>query len=132
MASEYFEKSWRVACFGGFLFAREAVRRMLGSGMGDGESRSLLFTGASASLRGRPNFGAFNSAKGALRNLAEAMSKEYATEGIHVGHVVIDGGIAGEKMKQALPEQAQQEEHEGLIDLEGIAEAFWFLHAQPR
>ena len=72
MDADYFESTWRVCCFGGFLFGREAVRSMQDSG------GTLIFTGASASLRGRANFGAFNSAKGALRNLAQAMAKEYA------------------------------------------------------
>ncbi len=87
MEASYFEQSWRTVCFGGFLFGREAVRRMIKSGGG-----SLLFTGASASLRGRSGYGAFNSSKAGLRTLAQAMAKEYAADGIHVGHVVVDGG----------------------------------------
>ena len=92
MDADYFESTWRVCCFGGFLFGRQAVRSMGDSG------GTLIFTGASASLRGRANFGAFNSAKGALRNLAQAMAKEYAERGIHVGHIVIDGPINGDKI----------------------------------
>ena len=127
MTAEYFEQSWRVGCFGGFLFAREAVRRMLETGGG-----KLLFTGASASLRGRANFGAFNSAKGALRTLAQAMAKEYAEQRIHVGHVVIDGPIGGEKIIRRFPEYAAQKGEEGLINIEGIVDAFVFLYKQPR
>ena len=63
---------------------------------------TLIFTGASASLRGKSNFGAFNSAKGALRNLAQALAKEYAENSIHVSHVIVDGGLAGERIKQRL------------------------------
>ena len=74
MEAEFFEQSWRVCTYGGFLFGREAVRHMTANNQGG----TLLFTGASASLRGRANFGAFNSSKGALRNLAMAMAKEYA------------------------------------------------------
>ena len=85
MDADYFESSWRVCCFGGFLFAKAAVNRFGADG------GTLLFTGASASLRGRANFGAFNSSKGALRNLAQALAKEYAEQGVHVGHVVVDG-----------------------------------------
>jgi len=132
MDAAYFEQSWRLSCFGGFLFGREALRRMLAAGAGGDDARSLLFTGASGSLRGRPNFAAFNAAKGALRNLAQAMAKEYAPDGIHVGHVVVDGGIAGEKIERGMPEMAQRMGPEGLLDLDGIAEAFWFLHGQPR
>lgn len=126
MEADYFEASWRVGCFGGFLFGREAVRHMEQTG------GTLLFTGASASLRGRPNFGAFNAAKGALRNLAQAMAKEYGPEGIHVGHVVVDGPIGGEKIKLGLPEYAAKLGEEGMIDLEGLVDAYEYLYKQPR
>jgi len=126
MEASYFEAAWRVGCFGGFLFGREAVRRMLPRGAG-----TLLFTGASASLRGRSGYGAFNSAKGALRNLAQAMAKEYGPEGIHVGHVVIDGAIAGDKIIQNYPDYAERLGKGGMIGLDGIAEGFAFLYRQP-
>ena len=71
MDAQYFEQSWRVCCFGGFLFGREAVRRMLPNKAG-----TLLFTGASTSLRGRAGYGAFNSSKAGLRALAQAMARE--------------------------------------------------------
>jgi NAD(P)-dependent dehydrogenase (short-subunit alcohol dehydrogenase family) len=124
MEAGYFEQSWRVVCFGGFLFGREAVRRMLPKKKG-----TILFTGASASLRGRPNYGAFNSAKAGLRTLAQAMAKEYAEEGIHVGHVVVDGAIAGDKIFQRFPDAASREE--SLISIEAIVNAFVFLYGQP-
>lgn len=127
MEAGYFEKAWRAGCYGGFLFGREAVRRLLPSGGG-----TLLFTGASASLRGRANFGAFNAAKAGLRALAQAMAKEYARDGVHVGHVVIDGAIDGEKIRKAAPEYAERLGSEGMIDLDGIADAFVFLYRQPR
>jgi NAD(P)-dependent dehydrogenase (short-subunit alcohol dehydrogenase family) len=128
MEAAYFEQAWRIGCFGGFLFGREAVRRMLPNGAG-----TLLFTGASASLRGRARFGAFNAAKGALRNLAQAMAKEYGPEGVHVGHVVIDGPIAGDKIIKGLPEYAEKVGEAGMIHLDGIAEAFVTLYRQqPR
>ena len=124
MEGDYFERSWRVACFGGFLFGREAVRRMVPKRAG-----TILFTGASASLRGRAGFGAFNSAKAGLRALAQAIAKEYAPDGIHVGHVVVDGAIAGEKIFQRFPDAAGREE--SLVSIEGIVDAFAFLHRQP-
>ena len=127
MEAAYFERAWRVGCLGGFLFGREAVRRMLPHKRG-----TLLFTGASASLRGRANFGAFNSAKGALRNLAQAMAKEYGPDYIHVGHVVIDGPIGGDKIIRGFPEYASKLGEEGLINLEGIVDGFQFLYKQPR
>lgn len=126
MEASYFESSWRVGAFGGFLFGREAVRRMRGGG------GTLLFTGASASLRGRPNFGAFNASKGALRNLAQAMAKEYAEEGIHVGHVVVDGPIGGEKIKKGFPEFAERMGEGRMIDIGGIVDCYEFLYNQPR
>jgi NAD(P)-dependent dehydrogenase (short-subunit alcohol dehydrogenase family) len=127
MEADYFEQSWRVCCFGGFLFGREAIRRMKPLGGG-----TLLFTGASASLRGRANFGAFNSSKGALRTLAQAMAKEYAADGIHVGHVVVDGPIGGEKIMTLLPEYAERLGEEGMISIEGLTDAYVYLFRQPR
>jgi NAD(P)-dependent dehydrogenase (short-subunit alcohol dehydrogenase family) len=124
MEGDYFERSWRVACFGGFLFGREAVRRMVPKRAG-----TILFTGASASLRGRAGFGAFNSAKAGLRALAQAIAKEYAPDGIHVGHVVVDGAIAGEKIFQRFPDAAGRED--SLVGIEGIVDAFAFLYRQP-
>jgi NAD(P)-dependent dehydrogenase (short-subunit alcohol dehydrogenase family) len=124
MEADYFERSWRVACFGGFLFGREAVRRMLPKRTG-----SILFTGASASLRGRSGYGAFNSAKAGLRALAQAMAKEYAGDGLHVGHVIVDGAIAGEKIFQRFPDATSREE--SLVSIEGIVDAFAFLYKQP-
>ena len=129
MDADYFESTWRVCCFGGFLFGREAVRSMMASGQTSGGT--LIFTGASASLRGRANFGAFNSAKGALRNLAQAMAKEYAEQGIHVGHVVIDGPINGDKITEGFPAYAERLGEGGMINLEQIAESFAYLYRQP-
>lgn len=128
MAAEYFERCWRVCTFGAFLFAREAAKYMSPRGEG-----SLIFTGASSSMRGRAGFAAFSSAKGALRNLAQSVAKELGPKGIHVGHVVIDGGIAGEKLKTMVPEYAEARIKEGrLIDIEGIADLYLMLHRQKR
>ncbi len=125
MESRYFERSWRVGAYGGFLFAREAVRRLRRDG------GTLIFTGASASLRGRANYGAFNASKGAQRSLAQAMAKEYAEEGVHVAHVVIDGPIGGEKIKRGLPEYAERLGEAGMISIQGIVDAYEFLYDQP-
>jgi NAD(P)-dependent dehydrogenase (short-subunit alcohol dehydrogenase family) len=127
MEAAYFERCWRVACFGGFLFGREAARRMQPRGRG-----TILFTGASASLRGKAHFAAFAAAKGALRNLAQAMARELGPEGIHVGHVVIDGGIAGDRIEKGFPGFAEAKGEDGLIDLDGIAALYEMLHRQPR
>ena len=104
MDPSYFRDSWESCCFGGFLFAKEVINVFLN----ESTPGTLLFTGASASLRGKANFGAFNSAKGALRNLAQALAKEYAENLIHVGHVIIDGGLAGEKIQQRVSDFDQR------------------------
>ena len=127
MEAAYFEAVWRVTCFGGFLVGREAARRMLKQGHG-----SILFTGASASLRGRPPFGAFASAKAGLRSLAQTMARDLGPKGIHVGHVVIDGAIGGKKIKEGLPQVAERLGDDGMVGLDGLAAAYWSLHVQPR
>ena len=91
---------------------------------------TLLFTGASASLRGRANFAAFNSAKLGLRTLAQAMAKEYGAKEIHVGNFIIDGAIAGEKIKCHLPELPEKLGEEGMINIEGIVNSYAFLQNQ--
>lgn len=126
MEAGYFEQCWRVGCFGGFLFARESLKAMVPRQAG-----CLLFTGASASMRGKPMFSAFTSAKGGLRNMAQSLAREFHPKGVHVGHVVIDGGIYGEKIEQGLPQWYQDLGDEGLIGLQGIADAYMFLYQQP-
>ncbi|GAU86953.1 short-chain dehydrogenase [Bosea sp. BIWAKO-01] len=125
MDAGYFENSWRVVCFGGFLFGREALRRMV-----PGKRGTILFTGASASLRGRAGYGAFNSAKAGLRTLAQAMAKEYGPAGIHVGHVVVDGAVDGDKIHSRFPDAGSHRER--LLDIEGIVECYAFLYRQHR
>lgn len=127
MEASFFEQVWRVGCFGGFLVGREAVRRMLPRGHG-----TVIFTGATASLRGKPTTTAFAAAKAGLRSLAQSMARAYGPRGIHVAHVVVDGGIAGDKIIQGLPQFAQAMGEDGLVSLTGLADAYWFLHEQPR
>ncbi len=127
MTVEYFEEAWRVCCLGGFIFAREALKYMKPK-----EQGAILFTGASASLRGRANFGAFNSSKSALRGFAQALAKEYGINGIHVGHVVIDGAINGEKVLTRYPDIAEQLGQERLLQIESIVDAFEYLWRQPK
>ena len=125
MDSEYFEKSWKVSCYGGFLFGREALKRMVPIGSG-----TIIFTGATAALRGRPNFAAFNSAKSGLRALVQAMAKEYGPQGIHVGHVIIDGTIAGDKVIIGNPQYAQQLGADAMVELEGIVDGYVYFYQQ--
>jgi NAD(P)-dependent dehydrogenase (short-subunit alcohol dehydrogenase family) len=125
MPAELFEQTWRVATFGGFLVGREAARRLAPSGKG-----SIIFTGATASLRGKPPFTAFASAKAALRSLAQSMAREFGPLGIHVAHVVIDGGIDGEKLNSAVPQIKEMRGADGLLNIDAIADAYWHLHTQ--
>ena len=126
MEASYFEYSWRTCCYGGFLFAKEAINRMSNAG------GTLLFTGASASMRGRANFGAFNSSKGALRLMAQAIAKECGPDGIHVGHVVVDGPIGGDKIIKGIPQLVERVGEQGLIDIQGIVDAYEYMYDQPR
>lgn len=125
MDAAYFEQAWRIGCFGAFVSAREALAAMAGSG------GTLLFTGASASLRGRANFGAFAAAKAALRTLAQAVAKEAGPQGIHVGHVIVDGVIDGDKAREKFPDYVARLGDEGLVSLEAIVDAYEFLWRQP-
>jgi NAD(P)-dependent dehydrogenase (short-subunit alcohol dehydrogenase family) len=127
MTADYFETAWRVVCFGGFLFAREALKAMTPRGAG-----TLIFTGASASMRGKPNFAAFTAGKAGLRAMAQSLAREFSPQGIHIGHVVIDGGINGERLKSANPGAAERLGGEGLIGLQGISDAYIYLYRQPR
>lgn len=127
MEDAFFEDVWRLVCFGGFLVGREAARRMVPRGSG-----SILFTGATASLRARPPFTAFASAKAALRAIAHGMAREFGPQGIHVGHVVIDGGIDGDQLNQRFPQFKEQRGDDGMLDPDAIADAFWALYAQHR
>ena len=127
MEAAYFEETWRVTCLGGFLVGREAARRMVAQGSG-----SLLFTGATASLRARPPFTAFASAKSALRALAFGMAREFGPQGVHVGHVIVDGVIRGDQVLSRMPQLAERLGPDGMLDTGAIADAFWTLHVQER
>jgi NAD(P)-dependent dehydrogenase (short-subunit alcohol dehydrogenase family) len=122
-----FSSVWQQNALGGFLVGREAVRSMLPRGRG-----SILFTGATASLRARPPFTAFASAKAALRAVAQGMAREFGPQGIHVAHVVIDGVIAGEYARNRFPEFVAAKGADGLLEPDAIADAYWALHRQPR
>jgi NAD(P)-dependent dehydrogenase (short-subunit alcohol dehydrogenase family) len=125
-ARKYF-KIWEMACFGGFLNGREVAKRMVTRGRG-----TILFTGATAGLRGSANFAAFAGAKHALRALAQSMARELGPRGIHVGHVVVDGAIDTEFIRSSFPERYALKEQDGILNPEHIAENYWNLHVQPR
>ena len=96
------------------------------------ESGTLLFTGASASVRGKPNFSAFTAAKAGLRALSQSLAREFQPKGIHVGHIVIDGGIMGEKITSNYPDYVVSAGRDGLIGLDGISETYMHLYSQPK
>jgi len=120
-------KIWEMACFAGFLNAREAARRMVPRGKG-----TILFTGATASLRGSAHFAAFAGAKHALRALAQSMARELGPRGIHVAHVVVDGAIDTEFIRENFPERYALKDRDGILNPEHIAQNYWYLHTQPR
>ena len=124
MDARFFEEVWRVGCFGGFLVGREAARAMVPRGRG-----SILFTGATASLRGGANFVNLAVGKFGLRALAQSMARELGPKGLHVAHVIIDGQIAAEHR----PGRAAGERGpDAMLHDDSIAEAYWQLHSQPR
>jgi NAD(P)-dependent dehydrogenase (short-subunit alcohol dehydrogenase family) len=127
LSADLFEQTWRASTLGGFLFARESTRALLESGGG-----TLLFTGATASLRGKPPFTAFAAAKSGLRSLSQSFAREFGPQNVHVAHVVIDGSINGERLRSHAPQRLEQLGTEGSLQLEDIAEAYWYLHSQPR
>jgi NAD(P)-dependent dehydrogenase (short-subunit alcohol dehydrogenase family) len=127
MKSEDFENAWRTGCLGGFIFGREVAKAMLPRGRG-----TIIFTGASASLRGKAAFAAFASAKAGLRMVSQSFARELGPSGIHVAHVIIDGSIHGEKFLTRFPERAAQKGPDGLLSPEAIADGYWYLHAQHR
>lgn len=122
-----FESLWRLGCFAGFVFAREAARRFAPLGRG-----TVIFTGASASLRGRARFAAFAAAKMGLRGVAQSMAREFGPAGIHVAHVVVDGGIDGERLISRMPARRDQAGPDGLLDVDAIADTYWHIHGQHR
>jgi NAD(P)-dependent dehydrogenase (short-subunit alcohol dehydrogenase family) len=122
-----YRKVWEMACFAGFLTGREAARKMAPRRRG-----AIIFTGASASLRGRSGFAAFSSAKHGLRSLAQSRAKELGPEGVHVAHVVIDGAIDTAWIRENFPERAALKSQDGILEPDAIAENYWMLYKQPR
>lgn len=120
------EEMWRTGPLGGFFFAQQAIRAMLPRKRG-----SLIFTGASASMRGKTNFASFAHAKAALRVIAQSAAREFGPQGIHVAHVVIDGVVNGDRVNELFPQFKQQRGEEGMLSPDAIAENYWTLHMQP-
>ncbi len=127
VSEERFTRHWREHALGAFHLAQAAIPVLLSHGGG-----SLFFTGASGSLRGKANFAPFASAKAALRNLAQSIAREYGPKNIHVGHVVVDGGIEGERLLSRVPQLKDQRGPDGMLNPDAIAEAYWDMHHQQR
>jgi len=122
-----YTKVWEMAALAGFLVGREVAKVMVPRRRG-----TILYTGATASLRGGKGFAAFAGAKHALRALAQSMARELGPEGIHVAHVVVDGAIDTPFIRDTFPERYKLKEEDGILDPEAIAENYWQLHRQPR
>ncbi|MDZ4870247.1 MAG: SDR family oxidoreductase [Alphaproteobacteria bacterium] len=122
-----YTKVWEMAAFAGFLMGREAARCMTKRGRG-----TIIFTGATASVRGSAGFSAFAGAKHALRALAQSMARELGPKGIHVAHTIIDGAIDTAFIRDSFPAMYAKKAEDGILSPEHIADMYWMLHRQPR
>ncbi len=122
-----FTTLWQQNCLGAFLFAKEIIAIMQAQQQG-----TVFFTGATGSLRAKPPFTAFASAKAGLRALAQGLAREFSPLGVHVVHTVIDGVIDGDRARNQFPEYVKAKGPEGLLQLEAIAQTYWAIHQQPR
>jgi short-subunit dehydrogenase len=125
-ARKYF-KIWEMACFSAFLTGRETAKRMVTRQRG-----TIIFTGATAGLRGAAYFSAFAGAKHALRALAQSMARELGPQNIHVAHVVVDGAIDTDFIKDTFPQIYEKKDQDGILNPEHIAENYWHIAQQPR
>jgi NAD(P)-dependent dehydrogenase (short-subunit alcohol dehydrogenase family) len=122
-----FEEHWRAHALGGFLLAQAVLPKMLEQGAG-----TLIFTGATASLRGSARFSPFAAAKGALRMMAQSVAREFGPQGIHVAHVIVDGVIHGDRASAMMPNLENRFGPDGMLEPDHIAENYLTLHRQHR
>ncbi|MDG1162860.1 MAG: SDR family NAD(P)-dependent oxidoreductase [Burkholderiales bacterium] len=127
VTQESFTTHWREHTLGAFLLSQATLPHLLARGGG-----TILFTGASGSLRGKAMFAPFSAAKGGIRNLAQSLSREFGPQNIHVGHIIIDGGIDGERLNKRLPKLRSDRGSDGMLQIDAIADAYWTLHHQHR
>ena len=127
VTQDSFTTHWREHTLGAFLLAQTVLPYFL-----DRKRGTLIFTGASGSLRGKAKFSPFSAAKGGVRNLAQSLSREFGPKNIHVGHVVVDGGIDGERLNRRAPKLKAERGVDGMLHIDAIAEAYWMLHHQHR
>ncbi|MCH9750646.1 MAG: SDR family NAD(P)-dependent oxidoreductase [Alphaproteobacteria bacterium] len=125
--AETVEQFWRVGCFGAFLTAKRAIPILEQQGRG-----SLFFTGASGSMRGKPNFAHFAMMKAGLRMLAQSLARDYGRKGVHVAHFIIDGVIDGEQVRSRFGDYLDGLGDDGGLSPDAIADAYWHVHSQHR
>ena len=125
--SRVFRKVWEMACFSGFLMGREAAKHMLTRGRG-----TILYTGATASVRGASGFSAFSSAKHGLRALAQSMARELGPQNIHVAHIVVDGAIDSNFIRENVADVDEKRADDAILNPDHIAANYVMLHKQPR
>ena len=126
-SSQKFRKIWEMACFAGFLTGREAAKTMLKRKRG-----TIIFTGATASMRGGANFGAFASAKHGLKALAQSMARDLGPKNIHVAHVVIDAAVDTQWIQEHHPAYNELIDKDGIVNTDDLAKNYVMLHEQPR
>jgi short-subunit dehydrogenase len=127
-----YTKMWEMACLAGFLTGREVAKRMVSRDDSIQHKGTIIFTGATASLRGSAGFAGFSGGKMALRALAQSMARELGPKGIHVAHPIIDGAIDTEFIRTTFPERYAMKAVDGIVNPEHIADMYWMLHQQPR
>lgn len=127
MTSRVYRKVWEMACFGGFLMGREVAKVMLPR-----EHGTIIFTGATASLRGGSGYSAFAGAKAALRMLAQSMARELGPKNIHVAHSIIDGPIDTDFIATRVPDIDAMRANDAVLSPDAIARAYVMLHNQHR
>ena len=126
-SSKKFFKIWEMACFSGFLVGKEAAEHFIKQGKG-----TLIFTGATASVRGAAGFGAFSSAKGALRNMVQSLARELMPQNIHVAHVVVDAAVDTEWIQENVLAHVKDRKEDDIVKPDSIADVYYQLHTQPR
>ena len=132
-----YTKMWEMACLAGFLNGREVAKRMVAREIRDAQEGvahkgTIIFTGATASLRGSAHFAGFSGGKMALRALAQSMARELGPMGVHVAHTIIDGAIDTEFIRARFPDRYALKGQGGILNPDHIADAYWMLHRQPR
>ena len=125
--SRVYRKVWEMCALGGFLVSKEVLKYMLSRKYG-----TILFTGASASLRGKKGFSAFSGGKQALRALAQSLAREVGPEGIHISHVIIDGLIENENTRRLFPDDFLSRSADGILQPAEVAQIYWQLHQQAK